>query len=275
MTQAPPGAGSPGAWDPALYARFQADRSKPFYDLAALVQPVDAMRIIDLGCGSGELTAWLHDELDAAETVGIDSSPTMLEQAAAHVRHGVRFEHGDIARFESEPWAAQPYDLVFSNAALQWLPGHETLFARLAKLVAPGGQFAIQMPANEGHVSHVTAMALAGEEPYATALNGYNRPLTVLKPERYSELLYGLGFEDQLVRLQVYPVLLPGPEAVVEWVRGTFLTAYRSRLDPDTYAAYLEEYERRLLPALPRERPYLYSYPRILMWGRRGKQRSR
>jgi trans-aconitate 2-methyltransferase len=265
VTQAPT-----GAWDPELYARFQADRSKPFYDLAALVQPSEAMRVIDLGCGSGELTAWLHDELRSAETLGVDSSDTMLEQAAAHTREGVRFERGDIARFEAEPWAAQPYDLVFSNAALQWLPDHEALFARLSNLVAPGGQFAVQMPANEGHVSHVTAMALAREEPYATALGGYNRPLTVLKPERYSELLYDLGFEEQLVRLQVYPVLLPGPEAVVEWVRGTFLTAYRSRLDPDTYAAYLEEYERRLLAALPAKRPYLYSYPRILMWGRRG-----
>jgi len=269
VTPAPAGAGPPGAWDPELYARFQADRSKPFYDLAALVQPAEAMRVVDLGCGSGELTAWLHEALGAAETVGVDSSGTMLEEAATRAHDGLRFEHGDIGHFEDAPWASRPYDLVFSNAAVQWVPEHEALFPRLATLVARGGQFAVQMPANDGHISHVTAMALAAEEPYATALGGYNRPLTVLKPERYSELLYALGFEEQLVRLQVYPVLLPGPEAVVEWVRGTFLTAYRARLDADTYAAYLEEYERRLLAALPPSRPYLYSYPRILMWGRK------
>jgi trans-aconitate 2-methyltransferase len=234
------------------------------------MQSAEGMRVIDLGCGSGELTAWLHGQLGARETTGIDSSEAMLAQARDQTQHGLRFEHGDIARPESEPWGAEAYDLVFSNAAIQWVPDHKALFPRLAGLVAPGGQFAVQMPANDGHVSHVTAMALAREEPYASALGGYERPLTVLKPERYSELLYELGFVEQHVRLQVYPVVLPGPEAVVEWVRGTFLTAYRARLTPDLYTAYLEEYERRLLAALPPRRPYLYSYPRILMWGRKG-----
>jgi trans-aconitate 2-methyltransferase len=258
-----------GAWDPALYARFQAERSQPFYDLAALVQPAEAMRIIDLGCGSGELTGWLHEHLGASETLGIDSSATMLEQAAAQAHDGLRFERGDVGRLELEPWGAEAYDLVFSNAALQWLPNHEALFPRIAQLVAPGGQLAVQMPANEGHVSHTTAMALAREEPYATALEGYERPLTVLPPERYAALLHSLSFEEQHVRLQIYVHQLPSAESVVEWVSGTFLTAYRSRLNEDLYVSFLTEYGRRLIAALGPQRPYVYTYPRVLMWARK------
>ena len=260
-----------GDWDPALYARFQAERSQPFYDLASLVRPAEAMRVLDLGCGSGELTAWLHAELGAQATLGIDASATMLEQARALGSDRLRFEAGDIARFETEPWGSEAYDLVFSNAALQWLPDHEALFGRLVSLVAPGGQLAVQMPANEGHVSHVTAMALAGEEPYATALEGYQRPLTLLPPEHYATLLHALGFVEQHVRLQIYVHVLPGPESVVEWVSGTFLTAYRSRLDAALYAQFHEEYARRLLAALGPQRPYVYTYPRVLMWGRLGE----
>lgn len=256
------------AWDPALYARFEAERSQPFYDLAAMVEAAPAMRVIDLGCGSGELTAWLHARLGAAATHGVDASEAMLERARGQSASGLTFEVGDIGRMESEPWGVRQYDLVFSNAALQWLPDHETLFPRLRRLVAQGGQIAVQMPANEGHISHVTAMALAREEPYASALEGYERPLTVLPPARYAELLFELGFEEQSVRVQVYPHVLPGPESVVEWVSGTFLTAYRSRLSAALYAAFLEEYGRRLVAVLGPKRPYLYTYPRVLIWGR-------
>lgn len=257
------------AWDPAVYARFQTERSRPFYDLAALVQPTDAMRVIDLGCGSGELTAWLHEHVGARETVGVDSSEAMLERAKAREHEVLRFQRGDIGRIDSEPWGGETYDLVFSNAALQWLPDHESLFPRVAKLVARGGQFAVQMPANEGHLSHTTAMALAREEPYATPLEGNERPLIVLPPERYATLLHSLGFEEQHVRLQIYVYELPGAESVVEWVSGTFLTAYHSRLDEDLYASFLAEYGRRLVAALGSQRPYVYTYPRILMWGRK------
>lgn len=256
------------AWDPGLYARFEAERSQPFHDLAALVRPQAGMRVIDLGCGSGELTAWLHAHLGAASTLGVDSSEAMLERARSQSAPGLAFEPGDIDRLESASWGKRQYDLVFSNAALQWVPDHETLFRRLRALVAPGGQFAVQMPANEGHISHVTAIELAREDPYAAALEGYERPLTVLPPVRYAELLHELGFEEQSVRLQIYPHLLPGPESVVEWVSGTFLTAYRSRLSPELYATFLDEYGRRLIAALGPARPYLYTYPRVLMWGR-------
>jgi trans-aconitate 2-methyltransferase len=254
------------SWDPQLYARFQAERSRPFYDLAALVQPRPALRVVDLGCGSGELTAWLHHELGAATTLGIDNSETMLERARDQQHDGLSFERADIASFEP----AERFDLVFSNAAVHWVPDHPALFTRLAALLEPGGQLAVQMPCNWQHPSHVLAAELASEEPYATALEGYTTQQTeanVLTPSAYAELLYELGFEEQHVRLQVYPVVLPGAEAVLEWVSGTLLTAYRSRLDAPLYASYFEEYSGRLMPALGDRRPFLYPYPRILIWG--------
>jgi len=252
------------AWDPAQYTRFEDERSQPFYDLAALVDRRPMMRVVDLGCGTGALTAWLHRELEAAETLGIDASESMLEQASAHPVGGLRFEAGDIRTWTPEA----PVDLLFSNAALQWVDDHEALWPRLATMVAPGGQLAIQMPMNDDHPSHVEARALAREEPFKTALDGFERRFPTLAPERYASLLHGLGFERPHVRVQVYGHVLPETRSVVEWVKGSLLTPYRERLDAETYALFLERYTQRLVEVLGEHTPFFYPFKRVLMWGR-------
>src|SRR5215204_2955037 len=108
-------------WNPEQYGRFRDERARPFFDLLDLVQPQPGMRGVDLGCGTGELTRELHRRLAARETVGIDNSPAMLAKSAAFAGDGLRFEPRDIGAFTGEG----EYDLVFSNAALQWLPDHE------------------------------------------------------------------------------------------------------------------------------------------------------
>ena len=222
------------------------------------------MRVVDLGCGDGSLTAWLHEQLRASETVGVDNSERMLGAAAKQGARGLRFELSDITMFTPE----RPFDLVFANASLQWVPDHEALWPRLCGLLAPGGHIAVQVPANDDHVSHMTADNLAGEEPFAGALGGFPRAFDrVLRASRYSELLWEIGCEEQMVQLNIYPHVMPGYEAVVEWVRGTYLTAYDARLGPALFAQFCAGYERRLAAAIP-QRPYLYTYPRILMWGR-------
>jgi len=251
-------------WDPEQYARFQAERSKPFYDLAALVEAKPGMRVVDLGCGDGALTAWLHRHLSAMETLGVDNSETMLASASKQGAAGLRFERLDIATFT----AKRPFDLIFANASLHWIPDHENLLPRLCALLTPGGQIAVQIPAMDEHLSHRTADSLASEEPFASALGGFVRGYDpVLRPARYSELLWQSGCEQQTVQLNVYPHLLPGYEAVVEWVRGAYLTPYATRLGPALFKQFLQEYTRRLAVAIP-QRPYLYAYSRILMWGR-------
>jgi trans-aconitate 2-methyltransferase len=252
------------SWDPDQYARFRDERAQPFHDLMALVEARSGMKVVDLGCGPGELTRILHERLGARETVGLDSSEAMLAKAALHAGSGLRFERRSIEAFD-EPAA---YDLVFSNAALQWVGEHEALLARLRAALAPGGQLAVQVPANFDHPSHRIAGEVAAEPPFARALGGYRRGRPVLDPEEYAILLHRIGFARQQVRLQVYLHLLESRSSVVEWVKGTLLTDYQSRLSPDLFAEFLARYRECLERELSDERPYPYPFKRILMWAR-------
>ena len=252
-------------WDPAQYHRFQDERSKPFHDLLAMVEPVPGGRVVDLGCGTGELTKMLHERTGAAETIGVDSSGSMLGEAEQHAGNGLRFVPGDIGT-----WAdGYGLDVVFSNAALQWVDNHAQLIPRVAALVQPGGQLAFQVPANHDHISHELAHRLAAEEPARTALRGYVRSVPVQPPEWYAETLDGLGFTQQSVKLVVYGHQLESSAEVVEWVKGTLLNAYKQRMTAAAYEAYLEEYRARLLPMLGDRRPYFYPFKRILAWARK------
>ena len=230
-------------WNPEQYERFKAERSQPFWDLIALIAPHPGMRIADLGCGTGELTRALHEKLGARETIGIDNSASML--AKAPLLAGVKFREEAIEDFNESG-----FDLIFSNAALHWLPDHEKLFARIAKL---GKQLAVQMPANDDHPSHVTAADVARE------LGMDVKPTYVLPPERYASLLHEIGFRSQHVRLQVYGHLLPSSEDVIEWVKGTLLTFYMHD------RRFLDRYRERLLQRIGAQRPYFYTYKRILI----------
>jgi trans-aconitate 2-methyltransferase len=256
-------------WNPAQYGKFRDERSAPFHDLLALVRPTDGPRLVDLGCGTGELTRLAHEALSARETVGIDSSPAMLARAAAQAGSGLSFRQGDIGAFAEPGW-----DVVLSNAALHWIPDHPALLARLAGLVAPGGQLAFQVPANDAHPSHATARAVAREPEFAAALGGHVRETPVLEPEAYSRLLFQLGFAEQRVRVEIYAHRLAARDDVVEWVRGTYLTDFQRRLDGPTWERFLARYRERLLAGLPDERPFLYTYRRVLVWGVRARPGS-
>ena len=252
------------AWSPTQYERFRDERRQPFEDLVTLLEPRPGMRVIDLGCGTGELTADLHAHLRARETTGLERSAAMLARSATHVAPGLRFVEGDLGAFDGE----HGFDLVFSNAAVHWVADHPTLFRRLTDALAAGGQLAVQMPSNFDHPSHTVAHAIAGEEPFASALGGPVRPWPVLAPEEYAALLDRLGYARQHVRLQVYAHRLAAREEVVEWIRGTGLTAYESRLPPEMFREFLTRYRERLLPQLEDSRPFFYPFKRILLWGR-------
>lgn len=252
-------------WSPAQYERFRDERSEPFHDLFALIQPRPGMRILDLGCGTGELTRELHQRTGAAETIGIDTSANMLSSASALEGGGLHFLKADIAEYSS----ASRFDLVFSNAALQWVPAHEDLLSRLGEMVAPDGQIAVQMPANHDHPSHTAAVDVAERESFRRRLGGFVHRSPVLLPERYAALLDSLGFRRQTVRLQVYGHHLDRNEDVIEWVRGTLLTAYERRLSPADYTEFLDCYRARFLSIVSDQRPYFFTFKRVLIWGRK------
>ena len=258
------------AWDPEQYHRFRKERSQPFHDLLAMVGPRPGGRAVDLGCGTGELTAELHRRTGVATTTGIDNSPTMLDRAragAADGAPGLRFEPGDIAAF-----CDRGLDIVFSNAALQWVGDHRAVLPRWADALAPAGQLAVQVPANLDHPSHLIAAEVAAEEPFRSAFGGEPPPdvvRSVLAPEDYAELLYELGFAEQHVRLQVYGHVLPDTAAVVEWVKGTTLNRFRTALPGGRFDAFVARYRERLLDAIGDRAPYFYAFKRVLLWGRR------
>jgi len=253
------------AWNPAQYERFREQRTQPFHDLVALIRRAPGMRVVDLGCGTAELTRRLHETLAARETLAIDSSPAMLERARAQAGAGLRVEQADISAFRADA----EFDLIFSNAALHWIPGHEELFRRLAGALTADGQLAVQLPANFDHPSHTVAAAVAAEEPFQSALGGAPHRNVVLAPETYAALLHALGFRAQHVRLQVYPHVLDAPGDVVEWVRATLLTSYERRLPATLFSAFLDRYRERLLAELGDVRPYLFTFKRILLWADR------
>jgi trans-aconitate 2-methyltransferase len=244
-------------WSPDQYTRFAAERKQPFTDLLSLIEARPQMRVVDLGCGTGELTRELHETLGAGETVGIDDSEAMLLKARRLGGEMLHFEKGSIEDFVTD----RPYDLIFSNAAFHWIANHEQLLARLTSFLSSRGQLAVQMPANDDHLSHSVAAEVASEfglEP---------RPDYVLPVQRYAELLHRLGYARQHVRLQVYGHVLPSTDDVVEWVRGALLTHYQAQLPETRFEEFLAAYRTRLRRALGEERPYFYTYKRVLMWG--------
>lgn len=254
-------------WNPDQYAKFAREREQPFFDLLTLVHPEKDMRVADLGCGTGKLTRLLHARLQAADTVGIDRSARMLERVSGDpLPEGLRFETRSVEGFPAD---GERYDLIFSNAALQWLDDHPSLFERLATGLGPGGQLAVQVPAMHDDDSHTVAAELLAEAPYRFASAGWTRSQPVLAPEEYSRLLFRLGFRDPMVRLIVYPHVLAAADDVVEWMRGTLLAEYSRHLPPDLFETFVDEYRRRLVARADGSRPYLFPFKRILMWGQR------
>ncbi len=255
-------------WDPEQYSRFRVERAAPFFDLLGLARPVPGGLVADLGCGTGELTVAAHERLGARRTLGVDSSPAMLARAGELGAAGVVFAEGDIADFES----AEPLDVVISNAALHWVPDHTVVLARWAAALGEAGQLAVQVPANADHPAHLLAGELAEEEPFCSALGGAPPPdpvRRVLRPEEYATVLDELGFAEQHVRLQVYGHRLASTAEVAEWVRGSSLTRYSSRLPDELFGEYLDRYRRRLVQTLGKQEPYFYPFKRILFWAAR------
>lgn len=255
-------------WDPSQYDRFRDERRAPFFDLLALVRPRPGLRVVDLGCGTGRLTRIVHQRLAAAETLGVDRSAAMLADSAALAGGGLAFACDDLRSV----LAPARWDVVFSNAALHWLPDHPRLFERLSDALAPGGQLAVQMPANHDHASHVVAAELAAEPPFRDVFGSDRAQPGVLEPVEYAALLDRLGYRAPHVRLQVYGHRLPGREDVVEWVKGTLLTSHRERLPGPLYEQFLAAYRARLLPRLADTRPHFFPFKRILIWAQRSPE---
>ena len=245
-------------WDPQQYERFKAERYAPFDDLLALIEVRPDLEIVDLGCGTGELTARLQKYLPGSRVLGVDSSHQMLKRAQAHANLYLGFVNDDLETVTGD------WDMIFSHAALQWVDDHPGLLTRLWSCLRPGGQLALQMPSNHRHTTHRLIQELAAEFPFAEALNGWQRQSPVLEIDTYASLLHQLGAERIVVMEKIYPHLLPQASELLEWVKGTALVPYLERLDEPLRHDFLSRYRERIENAFP-EQPVFYAFRRILI----------
>ena len=253
------------AWNPELYNRFKDVRYQPFYDLANLIIPVANMKAIDLGCGTGEQTAMLSQKFEDADFVGVDSSAEMLEKSESFANDRLQFRLGSI---EHEAQSALRYDLVFSNAALQWVDGHELLFPQLMALLNTGGQLAIQMPVQKENILNQILASLVAEEPFASSLQYWNRDSPVLSMDDYAQLLFDNGLSDIQIFQKVYPIIAQDHDALYNFISGTALIPYVERLQGNVQQALIKEFKTRIAAKFAKL-PAIYAFKRILIYGRK------
>jgi trans-aconitate 2-methyltransferase len=253
-------------WNPALYRRFEDERTRPAAELLARVALAAPKRVFDLGCGPGNSTELLVERFPEAEVVGTDNSPAMVEAARQRLPR-VRFELSDINGWQPE----QPADLVYSNATLQWLPDHEQLFPRLFAAVAPGGVLAVQMPDNLDEPSHRLMRETAAQPKFAQHIGDAAKVRARILPAAgYYDLLAPEAAEVDVWRT-TYHHRMGTPTDIVQWVRGTGLRPFVEALPEALQPEFLAEYQARIAQAYPERADgnRLFAFPRLFIVARR------
>ncbi|SFS56175.1 trans-aconitate 2-methyltransferase [Methylobacterium sp. yr668] len=251
-------------WNPALYTRFEDERTRPAAELLARV-PLDAPRLaVDLGCGPGNSTALIAARFPDAEVIGLDTSPAMLESARARLP-GLSFALADAATWVPE----RAPDLIYANAVLQWLPDHATLLPRLFGLLAPGGVLAVQMPDNLAEHTHRLMRAVAADGPWAAAIGDpavAGRLGRMLEPAAYYDLLAPRAAAVDVWRT-AYHHRMADAAAIVDWVSATGLRPFLDPLDPEERAGFLAAYTRAIDAAYPprSDGRRLLAFPRVFI----------
>ena len=253
-------------WSPSQYLKFADERNRPARDLLAQVPLSSPGTVYDLGCGPGNSTGLLVERFPRAAITGIDNSPAMIEEARKACI-GASFALSDLSRWMPE---TAP-DLLFSNAAFQWVPDHLEVIARLAATLKPGGVIAVQMPDNLDEPSHRLMAETAEQGPWKEKLlhaSAARDPLPA--PSAYYARLKPL-----FVRLDIWHTIynhpLQGVRGIVEWVKSTGLRPYLNPLGAEMQEAFLAEYEQRLGQAYPAdaEGTVLLRFPRLFIVGTR------
>ncbi len=253
-------------WDPAQYLAFGDLRLRPAIDLLARIPEAAPRRVVDLGCGAGNVTRLLAERWPEAQISGVDSSAEMLAKARAQAP-GARFVAADIAAWRPDALA----DVVFTNAALQWLDDHEGLFPRLVSMLAPGGRLAVQMPRNHGEASHRAMLETVEDGPWAERLRPIVRETPVATPERYYEILAPHCGAVEIWET-IYLQQMAGDNPVKEWTKGTALRPFLEALAGAERDAFEAAYGRRILEAYPAaaDGSTLFPFRRLFIVAERG-----
>ncbi len=233
------------AWDPAQYLKFADHRLRPAVDLLGRVA-LEAPRVVyDLGAGAGNVTRLLKARWPGARVTGVDASEAMLARAAA-AAPDIEWQRSDLAT-----WAPPaPADLIYSNAALHWLPDHARLFPRLLAALAPGGVLAVQMPRNFAAPSHTAIAEAARQGPWRRRLEPLLRPAPVAEPAVYYGLL-APGAAGVDIWETEYLHVLEGPDPVKEWTKGTWLRPLLEALEEPERSDFEARYAALVARAYP------------------------
>lgn len=243
-------------WNPELYLQFSAERTRPAQELAARIAGRAVSCACDLGCGPGNSTELLRKCWPQAAITGVDTSPAMLEKARRALPD-CDFIEEDISRW----LPVSPPDLIYANASLQWLPDHAALFTRLAGMLAPRGALAVQMPDNWQEPSHALMRVTAQE--LGLPVRGRE---TLLSAEAYYDILCQAGCQVDIWRTTYYH-LMPGVEAIVEWLRATGLRPFLEKRDQEEQQAFIDHYQRLLAQhyAPRRDGRLMLAFPRLFI----------
>jgi len=233
------------AWDPQQYLAFAGPRLQPAIDLLARIALDAPGNIVDLGCGPGNVTPLLRGRWPAARILGLDNSEAMLARARDAVPDAA-FEIADIASWR----AAAPVDLVFSNAALHWIDGHDRLLPHLAAQIAPGGVLAVQMPRNFAAPSHQLMLETIEDGPWRAALAPLWVGAPTQPPDFYYDLMAPLARGLDIWETE-YLQVLEGDNPVADYTKGTWLRRFLDPLDEPQRSAFEAAYRARIATAYP------------------------
>lgn len=251
-------------WNPDTYDQFKTERSAPFFDLLNLVDSKPNLSVIDLGCGTGQLTSGIFGYLENPNIVGIDSSAEMLEKAEKHSTERLHFFQRSV---EEQLELDEKFDLIIANASLQWCTDHEELFPDIISKIKKDGQLAVQVPYNHHFIVHQLLSKIAETEPYKREFKTWVREYPVLKIDEYAKILYDNNGQDINVFEKVYPHVMENSDAVFEWASGTAIIPFLEKLPEDLKENYKADYKAELKKVFPGS-PVFYPFKRTFIYAK-------
>ncbi len=249
-------------WSARQYLKFEDERTRTPRELLARVPLQHLQLAVDLGCGPGNSTALLVERFPQSEIIGLDSSPDMLRKARERLPQ-CRFIAADIATWTPAPRT----DLIFANAAFQWVPDHPEVLRRLLEALPAGGVLAVQMPDNtrEPAIRLQREVAVSGpwaNDPEVKAAARADLP----PPETYYDLLKPVSAQLDIWH-SVYHHVMATPQAIVEWFMGSSLQPFLSPLDAAAREQFLAAYAEKIVGSYkPRfDGKLLLRFPRLFI----------
>lgn len=233
-------------WEPQIYLRYADIRFRAGLDLIARIPKLDYPIIYDLGCGTGHLTRILADTFRGSKVTGIDSSPEMLFEARREFP-ALNWQQADITAWRPPA----PPHLIYTNAALQWVPDHETLLPSLLNKLRPNGVIAMQVPRHFESPSHLGLKELVTQSEWREILE----PLLLAPipaPEMYWRWLSPHARNIDIWET-IYMQVLDGPDPVVNFMRGTALRPFLSALSEHQAAPFIGAFAKQMAVAYPPE----------------------